>query len=94
MFWYSNVLFIWADQGPFISFKMSQSNSFTGNDLMVSFNEGWSCLINKLSLICNLDLFASEGKSFSQGYFYKGITHPIAFLNTTFRVTANFQNSY
>ena len=30
--------------------QMFQSNSFNRNDLMVLFNWGWSCLINKLSL--------------------------------------------
>ena len=40
--------------------EMFQSNSFNGNDLMVLFNWGRSCLINKLSLIRNLNLLVSE----------------------------------
>ena len=40
--------------------QMFQSNSFKGNDLMVLFKWGWSCLINKLSLIKSLNLFVSE----------------------------------
>ena len=40
--------------------QRSQSKSFNGNDLMVLFNWGWSHLINKLSLIRSLNLFASE----------------------------------
>ena len=36
--------------------KRFQSNSFIGNDLMVLFNWGWSRLINKTSLIRNLNL--------------------------------------
>ena len=40
--------------------EMFQSNSFKGNDLMVLFNWGWWRLINKLSLIRSLNLFASE----------------------------------
>ena len=39
-----------------------QSNSFNGNDLMVLFNWDWSRLINKLSLIRSLSLFASEAR--------------------------------
>ena len=42
--------------------RRSQSKSFNGNDLMVLFNWGWSRLINKLSLIRSLNLFASEGR--------------------------------
>ena len=42
--------------------EMFQSNSFNGNDLMVLFNWGWSHLINKLSLIKSLNLFASEAR--------------------------------
>ena len=38
--------------------RRSQSKSFNGNDLMV----GWSRLINKLSLIRILNLFASEAR--------------------------------
>ena len=45
-----------------INQQMSQSNNFNGNDLMVLFNWGWSCLINKLSLIRSLNLLASEAK--------------------------------
>ena len=40
--------------------EMFQSNSFNGNDLMVLFSWGWLRLINKLSLIRSLNLFASE----------------------------------
>ena len=36
--------------------EMFQSNSFNGNDLMVLFNWRWSRLINKHSLIRNLNL--------------------------------------
>ena len=42
--------------------EILQSNNFNGNDLMVSFNWSWSRLINKLSLIRNLNLFVSEGR--------------------------------
>ena len=42
--------------------EMFQSNSFTGNDLMVLFNWDWSRLINKLSLIRCLNLFVSEAR--------------------------------
>ena len=42
--------------------EMFQSNSFNGNDLMVLFNWDWSRLINKLSLIKSLNLFASEAR--------------------------------
>ena len=42
--------------------EMFQSNSFNGNELMVLFNWGWSHLINKLSLIRGLNLFASEAR--------------------------------
>ena len=42
--------------------QMFQSNSFNGNDLMVLFSWGWSRLINKLSLIRSLNLFASEAR--------------------------------
>ena len=42
--------------------EIFQSNSFNGNDLMVLFNWGWSRLINKLSLIRSLNLFASEAR--------------------------------
>ena len=40
--------------------QRSQSEIFNGNGLMVLFNWGWSHLINKLSLIRSLNLFASE----------------------------------
>ena len=36
--------------------------SFDGNCLMVLFNLGWSRLINKLSLIRRLNLFASQDR--------------------------------
>ena len=36
--------------------QMFKSNSFKGNDLMVLINWSWSHLINKLSLIRNLNL--------------------------------------
>ena len=42
--------------------QMFQSNSFGGNDLMALFNCGWSHLVNKLSLIRSLNLFASEAR--------------------------------
>ena len=42
--------------------EMFQSNSFNGNDLMVLFNWGLSRLINKLSLIRSLNLFASGAR--------------------------------
>ena len=42
--------------------QMSQLNSFNRNYLMVLFNCGWSPLINKLSLIRSLNLFASKPK--------------------------------
>ena len=40
--------------------QMFKSNSFNVDDLMVLFNWGWPRLINKFSLIRNLNLFASE----------------------------------
>ena len=42
--------------------EMFQSNSSKRNDLMVLFNLGLSRLINKLSLIRSLNLFASEAR--------------------------------
>ena len=42
--------------------QIFQSNSFNENDVMVLFNWGWSCLINKLSVIRSLNLFASEAR--------------------------------
>ena len=42
--------------------EMFQLNSFNGNDVMVLFNWGWSRLINKLSLIRSVNLFASEAR--------------------------------
>ena len=42
--------------------EIYQANSFNGNDLMVLFNWGCSRLINKLSLIRSLNLFASEAR--------------------------------
>ena len=42
--------------------EMFQSNSFNGDDLMVLFKWDWSRLINKLSLIRSLNLFASEAR--------------------------------
>ena len=42
--------------------QMVQSNSFNRNDLMVSFNWGWSHLINKLSLRRRLNLFVSDAR--------------------------------
>ena len=39
-----------------------QSNSFNYNDLIVLLNWGWSRLMNKLSLIRSLTLFASEAR--------------------------------
>ena len=41
--------------------EMFQSNSFNGNDLMILFS--WSRLINKLSLIRLLNLFASKART-------------------------------
>ena len=43
--------------------EMFQSNSFNENDLTVLFHWGWSRLINKLSAIRSLNLFASEGRT-------------------------------
>ena len=42
--------------------EMFPSNTFNGYDLMVLFNWRWSRLINKLSLIRSLNLFASEAR--------------------------------
>ena len=42
--------------------QMFQSNSFNGNDLMVLLNWGWSCLINKLSLMRSLNLCVSDAR--------------------------------
>ena len=42
--------------------QMFLSNSFNGSYLMVLFNWGFSRLINKLSLIRSLNLFASEAR--------------------------------
>ena len=42
--------------------RRSQSKSFNGNDLMILFSWSWSRLINKLSLIKSLNLFASEAR--------------------------------
>ena len=42
--------------------EIYQANSFNGNDFMVLFNWGWSRLINKLSLIRSLNLFAPEAR--------------------------------
>ena len=42
--------------------EMFQSSIFNGNDLMVLFDWCWSRLINKLSLIRRLNLFASKAK--------------------------------
>ena len=42
--------------------QIFQSNSLNKNDLMVLFNWGWSCLINKLSLIRSLKLFLSGAR--------------------------------
>ena len=42
--------------------EMLQSNSFNRNDLMVWFNWSWSCLVNTLSLIRSLNLFASGAR--------------------------------
>ena len=43
-----------------IYLEMFKLNSFHGNDLMVLWD--WSRLINKLSLIRSLNLFASEAR--------------------------------
>ena len=66
----------YSSNTPFISFnisittylckvkfylQVSQSNSFNGNDLIL-FNWGWSCLINKPSLIRSLSFFASKAR--------------------------------
>ena len=42
--------------------EIFQSNSFNGIDSMVLLNWGWSRLINKLSLIRSLNLFASKAR--------------------------------
>ena len=42
--------------------EMFHSSSFNRNDLMVLFSWDWSHLINKLSLIRSLHLFASEAR--------------------------------
>ena len=42
--------------------RRSQSKSFNRNDLMFLLNWGWSRLINKLSLIRSLNLFASKAR--------------------------------
>ena len=42
--------------------QMSQSNTLNGNDLVVLFNWDWLRLMNKLSLIRSLNLFASEAR--------------------------------
>ena len=47
--------------GRKLSTKVSV-RSFNGNDLMVLFNLVWSRIINKLSLIRSLNLFASEAR--------------------------------
>ena len=42
--------------------QRSQSKNFNRNSMMVLFNWDWSHLINKLSLIRSLNLFASEAR--------------------------------
>ena len=42
--------------------QILQSNSFNRNDLMILFISDWSGLINKLSLLKILNLFASVAR--------------------------------
>ena len=55
---------------------MSQSDNFT-----VLFNWGWSCLINKISLIRSLNLFASEARISKWSKFIKQL-HSSRWSNT------------